>query len=92
MDIKLRYFGFFDDLVGRKEEILGFTKRDQRIKDVIHLLFEKYGTTFANTLVDPNTNQVREGCVLLLNDIKGNMDDEIKDGDVISMLPVLAGG
>lgn len=92
MEIKLRYFGFFNDLVDRKEESLGFTKHDMRIREVIYLLSEKYGTTLANTLIDPNTDQVREGCVLLLNDVKGHLEDEIKDGDVISMLPVLAGG
>jgi molybdopterin converting factor small subunit len=43
-------------------------------------------------LINPNTNQIREGCILLLNDTKGYLGEQIKDGDVISMLPVLAGG
>ena len=92
MEIKLRYFGFFEDLAGRKEENLGFPKGNLRIGDVINILSEKYGTPFINTLINPNTNQIREGCVLLLNDTKGYLDEAIKDGDVISILPVLAGG
>jgi MoaD family protein len=92
MQIKLRYFGFFEDLAGRKEESLGFTKGNMRIGDIINILSEKYGTPFIKTLINPNTNQIREGCILLLNDTKGYLGEQIKDGDVISMLPVLAGG
>ena len=92
MNIKLRYFGFFEDITGRKEESLGFTKDNLCVGDVIYLLSEKYGTPFINTLINPNTNQIREGCILLLNDTKGYLGEQINDGDVISMLPVLAGG
>jgi molybdopterin converting factor small subunit len=92
MDIKLKYFGFFENLAGRKEESLGFTRDVLRVRDVITYLSEKHGTPFRNTLMNPDTNQIREGCVLLLNDIKGCLDDEIENGDVISLLPVLAGG
>ena len=92
MNIKLRYFGFFQDLVGRKEESRVFMKDNLRVGDVIHFLSEIYGTQFIDTLINPETNQIREGCVLLLNDMKGHLDEGIRDGDVISMLPVLAGG
>jgi len=92
VNIKLKYFGFFQDLIGRKEEIVGLTNDNSSVEDVIHLLSEKYGTPFINTLINPNTNQIREGCILLLNDTKGYWGEQINDGDVISMLPVLAGG
>ena len=92
INIKIRYFGFFEDLVGLNEEVIGVNQKNFCVKDLIDLLSKKYGHNFKNTLIDSGTNDVREGCILLLNNMKGNLDERIKDGDVIFLLPILAGG
>lgn len=92
MKIKVKYFAFFKDLVGQNEEVVELNQGDFCVRDLIHLLSEKYGATFNTTLINTQTNQVREGCVLLLNNTKGDLDQRIKDRDVISLLPILAGG
>jgi len=92
MNIKVKYFGFFEDLVGRKEEVIGLTSDNFCVWDLINLLSEKYGIKFKNTLINSETKQLREGCILLLNNMKGNLDQRIEDGDTIYLLPVLAGG
>ncbi len=92
MEIELKYFGFFEDLTGRKEESFGFAGDVLCVRDVISRLSEKYGALFRDTLINPDTSQIREGCVLMLNDRKGHLEDEIRNGDAVSLLPVLAGG
>lgn len=92
MTIKVKYFAFFKDLVGRDEDIIEVEQDNFDVWDLINLLSERYGNTFRNTLMNLETKQLKEGCILLLNDMKGHLDQRLKDGDAISFLPVLAGG
>lgn len=92
MNITVIYFAFFEDLVGQKKETIILDNDNLCMEDLINHLSEKYGPKFQDTLINSRTKQLKEGCVLLLNDMKGNLDHRVRDGDVISLLPMLAGG
>lgn len=92
MNIKVKYFGLFEDLAGRSEDVIELEHDNLFIEDLINLLSEKYGAKFRNTLIDSKTKQLKEGCILFLNNMKGNLDQPIKDGDILYLLPILAGG
>lgn len=92
MNIKVNYFGFFEDLLAQKEETIELYSDNSCVVDLFNLLSQKYGAKFKNIVMDSEKNQLKEGFILLLNDIKGNLNQRLKDGDVISLLPILAGG
>lgn len=92
MNIQIKYFGFFEDLAAKREEVIRVDDDNFRVEDLINFLSKKYGDKFVDTLVNSETKQLKEGCVLLLNEMKGDLHQAIKEGDIISLLPILAGG
>ena len=92
MSIRVKYFVFFEELVGRREDIIRSTSVNFCIRDLVDLLSKKYGDQFRKTLIDSETKQIKEGLILLLNNIKGYLDQRIEDGDTIYLLSLLAGG
>lgn len=67
------------------------------VREALELLCYQYGEGFENTLFDPSTKEIKRSNLVLLNgqpyiNLASRLDSEVKDGDQITLLPVLVGG
>jgi molybdopterin converting factor small subunit len=65
--------------------------------DALEVLCSRYGERFESALFDPSTKEIRRSNLVLLNgqpyiNLRKRLDTELKDGDEITLSPVLAGG
>ena len=82
--------------MGKREEVLSFNDTEKvNIDLVLKTLTEKYGTTFKEYVYDETSNP--KGFLQFL--VNGNssstlngLETELKDGDVLAILPPVGGG
>jgi molybdopterin converting factor small subunit len=79
-------------LVGHNEDVIEVERSSFFLADLTNLLSERYGTKFRNRLINPGNGQPRQDYVLLVKNNAGNFDAKLDDGDIVYLLPVLAGG
>lgn len=96
MEIKVRFFTTLREITNKREETLTLTDPKTTVSMVLKLLSEKYGKLFDDYVFDAKTGQVKGFLQFLVN---GNstatlqgLDTELKDGDVLAILPPVGGG
>ena len=67
------------------------------LRDALEALSSQYGKKFENMIFDPQTKEVKRSNLILLNgqsylNLRHRLGSELKDGDEITLLPVVAGG
>ncbi len=80
MNLTLKYFGLLVDITLKKEEVLQLDQNNVVLSDVksaVESLYEEL----------KNTNYS-----IAVNQLMGNLDTNIKDQDIIALLPPFAGG
>ena len=97
MQVKVRFFTSLREIVGKREETLSFSENNKTtLNIVLKRLKEKYGTQFVEYVYDSKTAQPKGFLQFLVN---GNstatlngLETELKDGDVVVILPPVGGG
>ena len=97
MIIKIRFFTVLRELANKREENLTFSEGQKvTVSMVLKALSEKYGKEFSDYVYDAKSGQVKGFLQFLVN---GNstatlngLDTELKDGDVLAILPPVGGG
>ncbi len=92
MNVKIKYYGIFKDITNLSEEILEPKETAPNLKSVVSILSERYGSRFKDTILDMKTDECKGGMVILINELKGDLDQEIGEGDVISFFQMVTGG
>lgn len=80
MNVTLKYFGLIGDITLKKEEILKLDPNKVALSDVKSVIETLYVEL-------QNTNYS-----IAVNQSMGNMDTQIKEQDIIALLPPFAGG
>ncbi len=94
MKVKIRYFAFLRELTGKREELIEL-EEDTSVGKLLETLSAKYGEKFRDYLYGVGEF---EGLTLnfLLNGRNISLDEgfntKLQDGDVLSILPPVAGG
>ena len=88
MKVKLVLFGTLRNLATHKQEIS--LSGDTRVKDLINLLVNKYGSEFEARISHREIWQIAINGHL--HGFSAAMEIELKDGDEVAMLPLLFGG
>jgi MoaD family protein len=88
----LRFKGLIGDEVSLELEAEGAT-----VRDALEMLCNQYGERFESILFDPYTKEIKRSNLVLLNgqpyiNLGKRLDSELKDGDEITLCPVLVGG
>ena len=97
MQVSIRFFTSLREVVGKKEETLEFSKgKKVTIEVVLQTLRQGYGKPFIDYVFEPETGEVRGFLQFLVNG-KGastlnGLETELKDGDVLAILPPVGGG
>ena len=96
--VKIKVTGYlkFKDLIGG-EVSLELEAKKASVRDALKVLCNQYGERFESVLFDPCTKEIKRSNVVLLNgqpyiNLGRRLDSELKDGDEITLCPVLVGG
>jgi molybdopterin converting factor small subunit len=92
MKIRVRYYTFFKEKTNIAEELFELENRNHTLDEVANIVSNKYGSKFRELILDAETNEYRTDFVVIVNGIKGKWDQTILPGDIISFLPIFAGG
>jgi molybdopterin converting factor small subunit len=96
--VKIKVTGYlrYKHLIGG-EVSLELDAERATVRDALKTLCHQYGERFESSLFDPATKEIKRSNLVLLNgqpyiNLPGRLDYELKDGDEITLSPVLVGG
>jgi hypothetical protein len=96
--VKIKVTGYFrfKDLIGG-EVSLELQAEPATLRRALEVLCNQYGERFESFLFDPSTQEIKRSNLVLLNgqpyiNLARRLDHELKDGDEITLSPVLVGG
>jgi len=96
VQIKVRFFTSLREIVGKREETLNFDDGTVTVDLVIKTLSEKYGSPFKEYVCNDKTNQPKSFLQFLVNgnstSTLNGLQTELKDSDVLAILPPVGGG
>jgi molybdopterin synthase sulfur carrier subunit len=97
LQVSVRFFTSLRELVDKKEEILEFPEGEKVTVDtVLTTLRQRYGKRFTEYIYDRETGEVRGFLQFLVNGKSAStlnrLQTELKDGDILAILPPVGGG
>jgi sulfur-carrier protein len=95
--VKVRFFTTLREIVNKREETLTFPEGGKVTVDlVLKTLSQKYGTPFTEYVYNGKTRQPKGFLQFLVNGTStstlNELETELKDGDVLAILPPVGGG
>ncbi len=95
--VTVRFFTSLRELVGKKDETLAFPDIEQiTLDELLSNLSSKHGKSFAEYVYDEKTGEVKKFLQFLINGKSSvslnGFKTELKDGDVLAILPPVGGG
>jgi len=97
VEVKVRFFTNLREIVNKREETLTFTDDEKITVDlVLKTLAQKFGKTFMEYVYNGKTGQPKNFLQFLVNGTStstlNGLETELKDGDVLAILPPVGGG
>jgi molybdopterin synthase sulfur carrier subunit len=97
VEVKVRFFTNLREIVNKRQETLTFTAGEMVTVDlVLKMLSQKYGTPFVEYVYNGKTGQPKNFLQFLVNGTStstlNGLETELKDGDVLAILPPVGGG
>ncbi len=97
MQVKVRFFTSLREIVGKREEALTFDVNEKVTVDlVLKNLAKEYGVTFSEYVYNDKTGHPNGFLQFLVNGTSTatliGLETELKDGDVLAILPPVGGG
>jgi len=97
LKISVRFFTSLREITGKKEEAIEFSNDAKVTVDkILQVLSREYDKQFVDYIHDSETGEVRGFLQFLVNgksstNLKG-LQTELKEGDVLAILPPVGGG
>ncbi len=97
MQVSVRFFTSLRERIGKKEETLKFSEDSKVTVDaVLKTLIQRYGERFVEYVYDEKTGKVKGFLQFLINGKSATtlngLETELRDGDVLAILPPVGGG
>ncbi len=97
MQVSVRFFTSLREIIGKREETLQFPQdKKATIDAVLKTLVQRHGKRFVEYVYDTKTNKVKGFLQFLINGKSATtlngLQTELKDGDVLAILPPVGGG
>jgi molybdopterin synthase sulfur carrier subunit len=97
LQVSVRFFTSLREITNKKEETLKFPEDEKVTVDtVLKTLAQRYGKRFVEYVYDAKTGEVRGFLQFLINGRSvtalNGLQTELKDGDVLAILPPVSGG
>jgi sulfur-carrier protein len=95
--ISVRFFTVLREVIGKKEEQLEFSENEKvTINSVLTLLANCYGKPFIEYVFDPHKGGIRGFLQFFINgksaEALNGPETEMRDGDVLAIVPPVGGG
>jgi molybdopterin synthase sulfur carrier subunit len=97
LKVSVRFFTTLREITGKKEETLEYSNAGEvTVNEVLQTLATEYGRNFVDYICDTETREVKGFLQFLINgkstsSLKG-LQTELRDGDVLAILPPVGGG
>jgi MoaD family protein len=96
LKVKVEYVGHVKNIIGSKREEEVEVKEKASIADLLMALSEKYGDPFKKTVYEKSGTDVKSNYIItvngyLLNQLNG-VQTKLKNGDHVTILPIVSGG
>ena len=97
LKVHVRFFTSLRELTGKREETLEFSDDTTvTVNHVLQMLSHKYGGHFISYVYDAKTGEVKGFLQFLINgqstSTNKGLETQLKDGDVLAILPPVGGG
>ncbi len=97
MEVKVRFFTSLREIVDKREETLTFPAGEKvTVDSVLGRLAQQYGKPFKEYVYDGETGQPKGFLQFLVNGTsttaQKGLETELRDGDVLAILPPVGGG
>ena len=97
VEVKVRFFTNLREIVNKREQTLTFPENEKvTVNKVLKTLTQQYGKAFVDYVYDGKTGQVRGFLQFLVNGTSTStldgLDTELRDRDVLAILPPVGGG
>jgi sulfur-carrier protein len=95
--IQVRFFTVLREVTGKKEESLSFPDGEKiTVHSVLKKLSETYGKPFNEYVYNTEADEVKGFLQFLINgksaSTANGLETELKDGDVLAIVPPVGGG
>ncbi len=95
--VSVRFFTNLRELIGKKDETLEFPENEKvTLEKVLNVLSSEHGKQFVEYVYDAKTGETKKFLQFLINGKSSgclsNFETELKDGDVVAILPPVGGG
>jgi len=95
--VSVRFFTSLRELVGKKDEMVEFPGSEKvTLDEVLRKLSFRHGEGFVEYVYDKKTGEVKKFLQFLINgkssESLNGFKTELKDGDVLAILPPVGGG
>ena len=96
MKVTVEYLGHIKNIIGSGQEEEVEMEDDASIADLLRMLSGKYGEPFRKAVYEPHGKDVKSNYIItvngyLLNQLNG-VQTKLKNGDHITILPIVSGG
>jgi sulfur-carrier protein len=97
LQVIVKFFTSLREIVGKKEDPVSFGGNEKvSVAKVLGALTEKYGENFRDYVFDKKTGKPQGHLQFLINGTStatlAGLETELKDGDVLAILPPVGGG
>jgi sulfur-carrier protein len=96
LKVHIKFFTHLREITNKKDETLNIPNTQTTIANILKLLSEEYGENFDSYVYEGKTGKAKGFLQFLVN---GNststlegLETEVKDGDVLAILPPVGGG
>jgi len=94
--VKVEYLGHVKSMTGDKREEELEVGDNSTVTDLLNLLTRRYDETFRKAIYEPKGKDVKPNYIIsvngyLLNQLNG-IETKLKNGDHVTVLPIVSGG
>jgi MoaD family protein len=96
LKVKVEYLGHIRNIIGNKRQEEIEMKDDSSMAELLMMLSKKYGEPFRKAVYESGSTDVKSNFMAtvngyLLNQLKG-IKTQLKNGDRVTLMPVVSGG
>ena len=90
IEVKVRAFGILKDFIPNSSFAL---RKGSAVSGLLQRMMEEYGESLQNSLVDLETKQIHSSiCILRDGKIVADINEELKDGEEVTLFIPVSGG